>query len=92
MKDNVQVCHSYEYKNILFSMKERNRNDETIHKRNPPPPPKVQLSPQQSCEMMRITLCLDNRLTDGSEVVSLMHQPSASLQNQFLFVSGGNFC
>jgi hypothetical protein len=29
----------------------------------------------QDCEMLRISHCLNNQLTDGSEVVILIHQP-----------------
>jgi hypothetical protein len=40
----------------------------------------------QSCETLRIPQCLDNRLKDGDEVVSRMHQSwSTPPQNKFYF-------
>jgi hypothetical protein len=38
----------------------------------------------QGCEMLRIPQCLDNRITDGSEVVSLVHQPCSTPPIYFL--------
>jgi hypothetical protein len=32
----------------------------------------------QGCEMLRIPRCLDNWLTDGGEVVSLMRRPRST--------------
>jgi hypothetical protein len=44
------------------------------------------------CEMLRIPHFLDNWHTDGSEVVSLMHQPYSSQKKIFISVSGTHFC
>jgi hypothetical protein len=38
----------------------------------------------QGCDILRTPHCLDNRFTDGGEVVSLMHQPHSTLQKLFL--------
>jgi hypothetical protein len=43
-------------------------------------------------EMLRIPHCLDKRLTDGGEVVSLMHRPRSTPQKHFLFVFVTNIC
>jgi hypothetical protein len=40
----------------------------------------------QGCEMLRIPQCLDNRLTDGGEVVSLTPQLHSTLHKYFLFL------
>jgi hypothetical protein len=42
------------------------------------------LSSLQGCEMLRIPRCLDNRLTDGGEVVSPSHRPRSTPQKHFL--------
>jgi hypothetical protein len=43
--------------------------------------------------MLRITHCLDNRLTDGGNVVSPTHQPHFTPQKHYYFdVSGTHFC
>jgi hypothetical protein len=39
------------------------------------------------CEMLRTLHCLDNRLTDGGEVVSLMHRPRSAPQKKFCILS-----
>jgi hypothetical protein len=39
----------------------------------------------QGCEMLRIPHCLDNRLTDGSKVVSPMHRPRSTPQKHYYF-------
>jgi hypothetical protein len=45
------------------------------------------------CEMLRIPHCLDNRLTDGSKVVSPTHRPYFTPQKHYYFnVSGTHFC
>jgi hypothetical protein len=44
------------------------------------------------CEMLRIPHCLENRLTDGGEVVSLTQWPHSTPQKYFLFVSGTHIC
>jgi hypothetical protein len=44
-------------------------------------------------EMLRISHCLDNRLTDGGKVVSPMHPPHITPQKHYYFyVSGTHFC
>jgi hypothetical protein len=43
--------------------------------------------------MLRIPLCLDNRLIDGGKVVSPTHPPHFTLQKHYYFnVSGTHFC
>jgi hypothetical protein len=37
--------------------------------------------------MVRMTHCLDNRLTDGYEVVSLMHRPRFTPRNLLVLIS-----
>jgi hypothetical protein len=37
--------------------------------------------------MLRIPHCLDNRLTDGGEAVSLTHSPRSAPAYKFLFLS-----
>jgi hypothetical protein len=37
----------------------------------------------QGCEMLRIQHCVDNRLTDGGEVVTLMHRKRSTPQKHF---------
>jgi hypothetical protein len=44
------------------------------------------------CEMLMISQCLDSRLTDDSEIVSLKHRPRSSPQKHMLFVSGIYLC
>jgi hypothetical protein len=45
------------------------------------------------CEMLRISHCLDNRLTDGVKVVSPTHRPHFTPQKHYYFyVSGTHFC
>jgi hypothetical protein len=46
----------------------------------------------QSCEVLRIPYCLDNRLTDGGKVVSPMHRQSYTPQKHYFSASGTNFC
>jgi hypothetical protein len=41
--------------------------------------------------MLRIQHCLDNRLTDGGKVVSLMHRPCSTPQKHYFSASGTNF-
>jgi hypothetical protein len=36
------------------------------------------------CEMLNIPQCLDNRLTDGGEVLSLRRPPRSTCQEHFL--------
>jgi hypothetical protein len=38
--------------------------------------------------MLRIPRCLDSRVTDGSKVVSPVHQPCSTPQQRFLFYLG----
>jgi hypothetical protein len=45
----------------------------------------------QGCEMLRIPHCLDNRLTDGSKVVSPTHPPRSTPQEHYFSVSGTRF-
>jgi hypothetical protein len=45
----------------------------------------------QGCKMLRITHCLDSRLTDGGEVVSFMHRPPSTPQKHYFFASGTHF-
>jgi hypothetical protein len=47
----------------------------------------------EGCQILRIPYCLDNRLADGSEVVSLTHGPCCFPRN-FFFISvfGTHFC
>jgi hypothetical protein len=45
----------------------------------------------QGCEMLSISHCLDNRLTDGVKVVSLTHRPHFTPQKH-LSASGTLFC
>jgi hypothetical protein len=40
----------------------------------------------QGCEMLGIPHCLDNWLTDGSEVVGMMHWQCCTPQKHFLFL------
>jgi hypothetical protein len=37
----------------------------------------------QSCEMLRISHCLDNWLTDGGKTVSPTHRPRSTPQNNY---------
>jgi hypothetical protein len=37
----------------------------------------------QGCQMLRITHCLGNQLTDGGEVASFMHRPRSLPQKHF---------
>jgi hypothetical protein len=46
----------------------------------------------QGCQMLRIPHCLDNWLTDGNEVVSLMHWPCSTPGNIFISVCGTYSC
>jgi hypothetical protein len=46
----------------------------------------------QDCEMLRITHCLGNRLTDGGEVVSPTHRPHITPQEHYFSASGTHFC
>jgi hypothetical protein len=42
--------------------------------------------------MLRISHCLDSRLTDGGEVVSLTHRPLSTPQRQYFSASGTHLC
>jgi hypothetical protein len=42
--------------------------------------------------MLRIPRCLDSRLTDGGEVVSLKHRQRSTPQKYYLSASSTNFC
>jgi hypothetical protein len=44
------------------------------------------------CEMLRISQCLDNRVTDSGKVVSPMHWPRPTPQKHYSFVAGTHFC
>jgi hypothetical protein len=44
------------------------------------------------CEMLRIPHCLDNRLTDGGKVASLMYRPLSTLQKHYFSASGTHVC
>jgi hypothetical protein len=44
------------------------------------------------CEMLRISHCLDSRLTDGGEVVSPMHRLHNTPQKHYFSASGTDFC
>jgi hypothetical protein len=44
-----------------------------------------------SCEMLRILHCVDNRLTDGGEAVSLKPQKRSTTQNHHSFFSSTHF-
>jgi hypothetical protein len=47
----------------------------------------------QGCEMLRMPHCPDNRLTDGSQVVSLARRPRFTPQKHYFFnVYGIHFC
>jgi hypothetical protein len=46
----------------------------------------------QGCEMLRVSHCLHNRLTDGVKVVSLTHQPRPTSQKHYFSASGTHFC
>jgi hypothetical protein len=45
----------------------------------------------QGCEMVRISHCLHNRLTDGGKAASLMHRPRSTSQKRFS-ASGTHSC
>jgi hypothetical protein len=45
----------------------------------------------QGCDMIKIPHCLDNGLTDGSNVVSPTHRPHSTPQKHFS-ASGTHFC
>jgi hypothetical protein len=45
----------------------------------------------QHCEMLMISHCLDNQLTDGGKVVSLTQRPRSSPWKHFS-ASGTHFC
>jgi hypothetical protein len=45
----------------------------------------------QGCEMLRITHCLGNWLTDGTKVVSLVRWLHSTPQKLIFSVSGNNF-
>jgi hypothetical protein len=45
------------------------------------------------CEMSRIPHCLDNRLTDGGQAISLTHAGTLySPKVRFIFAPGTRFC
>jgi hypothetical protein len=47
----------------------------------------------ESCEMLRIPHCLDNRLTNGGKVVSPTHRPDFTPQKHYyIYISGTHFC
>jgi hypothetical protein len=41
--------------------------------------------------MLRITLCVDSRLTDGCKVFSFMNRPRSTTQKQYFSASGTHF-
>jgi hypothetical protein len=44
-------------------------------------------------EMLRVSCCLDNRLSDGGEFVSFAHRPRSTPKKLFFIpVSGTHFC
>jgi hypothetical protein len=43
------------------------------------------------CEMLRSLHCLNNQLTAGGKVVSLIHQLSSTPQKHYFSASGTNF-
>jgi hypothetical protein len=45
-----------------------------------------------SCGMLRITHCLDNRLTDGGKIVSSTHRPRSTSQKYYFSAPGTHFC
>jgi hypothetical protein len=55
---------------------------------------KVTLSPEQAEEvkMLRISHCLDNRLTDGGKVFSSTHRAQPTPQKHYFPPSGTHFC
>jgi hypothetical protein len=46
----------------------------------------------QGCETSRLPRFLDNRQTDGGEVVSLTHQQRFTPQKHYLYASDTHFC
>jgi hypothetical protein len=46
----------------------------------------------QGCEMLRISHCIDNRLTDGGKVVNPTHRPRSTPQKHYFSTSGTHFC
>jgi hypothetical protein len=46
----------------------------------------------KGCEMLRIPHCLDNRLTDGGKVVSLINRLRYTPQKHYFSTSGTHFC
>jgi hypothetical protein len=44
------------------------------------------------CEMSRISHCLDNRLTDGGNVVSLMRRQRSTPEKHYFSASGTHLC
>jgi hypothetical protein len=46
----------------------------------------------QGCEMLRIPHCLDKRITDGDEIVSLTHRQRSTPQKHYFSASGTHFC
>jgi hypothetical protein len=45
-----------------------------------------------NCEMLRISYYIENRLTDGSKVVSLTHRPPSPPQKHYFSASRTHFC
>jgi hypothetical protein len=43
-------------------------------------------------EMLRISHCIDNRITDGGKFVSLTHRPRSNNQKHYCSASGIHFC
>jgi hypothetical protein len=46
----------------------------------------------QGCDMLSILQCLDNRLTDGEEVVSTTRRPRSTPPKHYFSVSDTHFC
>jgi hypothetical protein len=44
------------------------------------------------CEMLRISYCIDNLLTNGGKVVSLTHRPHFTPQKHYFNVYSTHFC
>jgi hypothetical protein len=42
--------------------------------------------------MLRMSHCLDNRLTDGGKIVRPTHRPRSTSPKHYFYVSGTNFC
>jgi hypothetical protein len=44
------------------------------------------------CDTLRIPHCLDNRLTDGGNIVIPTHRPRSAVQKHYLSADGTHFC